>query len=91
MELHDMEKVLKFIEAIQDAVSPTLSSGSALMLMSELKLTPADKLPEMIQQVDLYDVAGRRLLYKDNFKVAAEAIKVIVAYENGNKIDEALS
>lgn len=91
MELHELEKVLKFIEALQDRCSPTLSAGSALMLISELKITPADKMPEMLQQLDLYDVAGRRLSYKDNFKVVAEAIEVIVAYENGNKLDEALS
>lgn len=86
MELHDLEKVLEYIEAIQESVTPTVSRGSALMLMSELKLTSADKLPAICQQLELVDVAGRKLSYQDNFKVVAKTIEIIVAAENGDKV-----
>lgn len=86
MEINELEKVLEYVQAVQDATSPTISKGSALMLISELKLTAADKLPAMCQQLDLVDVVGRKVSYEDTFNVVYAAIRVIVDAENGDKI-----
>ena len=77
MEMKGIELTNQFITAVQDASPVKISRGSALMIITELKLTDDNKLPLMLAQLQLKSPTGDPLPYEDTFEAVAAALKVV--------------
>ena len=80
MEIAEIELTLELMNSVINTPKVKISKGSALMLLSELKLTNARRLPDMLTQLGLRDDSGNRIKYADSFEVAAAAMEVVVNF-----------